>query len=80
MQGKYLLYLSIQGSSIVFNRLKYKLNAGIQMLSLLVPILVNYLLPTSHDKSQNKYSLSLHAVSLEKLMKIGPTYPEVFTT
>lgn len=47
------------------------------MLSLLVPILVNYLLQHPYDKSQNKYSLSLHAVSLEKLMKIGPTYPEV---
>lgn len=50
---------------------------GIQMLSLLVPILVSYLLSNPRDKSLNKYSVSLHEVSLEKLMKIGPTYPQV---
>ncbi|XP_050313880.1 HEAT repeat-containing protein 5B isoform X2 [Anthonomus grandis grandis] len=50
----------------------------IQMLSLLVPTLVNYLLQNPYDKSLNKYSVSLHEVSLEKLMKIGPTYPQEF--
>ncbi|XP_019760374.2 HEAT repeat-containing protein 5B isoform X2 [Dendroctonus ponderosae] len=52
----------------------------IQMLSLLVPILVSYLLSNPRDKSLNKYSVSLHEVSLEKLMKIGPTYPQEFKT
>lgn len=50
----------------------------IQMLSLLVPILVNYLLQNPYDRSFNKYSVSLHEVSLQKLIKIGPTYPQEF--
>ncbi|KAF7287767.1 hypothetical protein GWI33_003401 [Rhynchophorus ferrugineus] len=50
----------------------------IQMLSLLVPILVNYLVQNPQDKNINKHSISLHEVSLQKLMKIGPTYPQEF--
>ncbi|KAL1493305.1 hypothetical protein ABEB36_011384 [Hypothenemus hampei] len=53
-------------------------NNRIQMLSLLVPILVNYLQQNPRDKTLNKYSLSLHEVSLDKLMKIGPTHPQEF--
>lgn len=50
----------------------------IQMLSLLVPVLVNYLLQNPHEKTLNKYLVSLHDVSLQKLVKIGPTYPKEF--
>lgn len=47
------------------------------MLSLLVPILVNYLVQNPQDNNISKYLISLHEVSLQKLMKIGPTYPQV---
>ncbi|XP_066155601.1 HEAT repeat-containing protein 5B isoform X1 [Euwallacea fornicatus] len=49
----------------------------IQMLSLLVPILVNYLVKNPRDKTL-RYVVSLHEASLEKLMKIGPIYPQEF--
>lgn len=48
------------------------------MLTLLVPILVNYLLVEPTIRSANKYAQSLHEVSLQWLMKIGPKYPQVF--
>ncbi|XP_017777275.1 PREDICTED: HEAT repeat-containing protein 5B isoform X3 [Nicrophorus vespilloides] len=51
---------------------------GIQMLTLLVPILISYLLEGQAFRSSNKYSMKLHEVSLQWLMKIGPKYPEEF--
>ncbi|CAG9828838.1 unnamed protein product [Diabrotica balteata] len=48
----------------------------LQMLTLLVPALVSYLSPGSSKK--NKYTSSLHDVSLQWLMKIGPKYPQEF--
>lgn len=48
------------------------------MLMLLVPILISYLLEGQALRSPNKYSISLHDVSLQWLMKIGPKYPQVF--
>ncbi|KAJ8926889.1 hypothetical protein NQ314_020740, partial [Rhamnusium bicolor] len=50
----------------------------IQMLTLLVPILVSYLLVEPTARSANKYSQSLHEISLQWLMKIGPKYPQEF--
>lgn len=48
------------------------------MLTLLVPILINYLLEGQALRSANKYSLTLHDTSLQWLMKIGPKYPQEF--
>ncbi|XP_050519241.1 HEAT repeat-containing protein 5B isoform X2 [Diabrotica virgifera virgifera] len=48
----------------------------LQMLTLLVPALVSYLSPGSTIK--NKHTSSLHDVSLQWLMKIGPKYPQEF--
>ncbi|GJQ66814.1 hypothetical protein Trydic_g18582 [Trypoxylus dichotomus] len=50
----------------------------IQMLMLLVPILISYLLEGQATRSANKYSLMLHDASLQWLMRIGPKYPEEF--
>lgn len=50
----------------------------IQMLSLLVPILISYLLEGQALRSANAFSLNLHQVSLQWLMKIGPKYPQEF--
>lgn len=52
----------------------------IQMLTLLVPILINFLL--EGDKLQNgtKYQISLHQQSFQWLNKIGPKYPQEFKT
>jgi hypothetical protein len=47
------------------------------MLTLLVPILISYLLEGQALRSANKYSLNLHEISLQRLMKIGPKYPQV---
>ncbi|CAH0562547.1 unnamed protein product [Brassicogethes aeneus] len=55
-----------------------ELQNRIQMLSLLVPVLVSYLLVEQALRSANKYSLQLHEVSLQWLMKIGPKYPQEF--
>lgn len=50
----------------------------IQLLSLLIPVLVNYLIVGQSRTSANQYSLALHDVSLQWLMKIGPKYPQEF--
>lgn len=50
---------------------------GIQMLMLLVPILISYLLEGQALRSANKHSITLHDASLQWLMKIGPKYPQV---
>ncbi|KAK9890049.1 hypothetical protein WA026_008857 [Henosepilachna vigintioctopunctata] len=49
----------------------------IQMLTLLVPVLISYLLEGQTLKSANKFSVKLHEASLQWLMKIGPKYPQV---
>ncbi|XP_065165699.1 HEAT repeat-containing protein 5B isoform X3 [Atheta coriaria] len=51
---------------------------GIQMLTLIVPILISYLLDGQVLRSSGKYSLKLHESSLQWLMKIGPKYPQEF--
>lgn len=48
------------------------------MLTLLVPILISYLLEGQALRSANKFTLTLHEVSLQWLMKIGPKYPQEF--
>uniref|UniRef100_A0A1B6GMZ3 HEAT repeat-containing protein 5A n=1 Tax=Cuerna arida TaxID=1464854 RepID=A0A1B6GMZ3_9HEMI len=50
----------------------------IQMLSMLVPILVDYLLES--PTTANKYSLALHEHCLQVLKQIGPQYPQEFKT
>ena len=51
--------------------------AGIQMLTLLVPILVNCLLESPALREANNFNRVLHDQCLQKLMKIGPQYPQV---
>lgn len=50
---------------------------GIQMLGILVPILVEFLLEETSFQEANKFCKSLHEQSLQWLMKIGPQYPQV---
>lgn len=51
---------------------------GIQMLTLLVPILINYLLEGDELQHATKYQASLHQQSFQWLNKIGPKYPQVY--
>ncbi|XP_048508039.1 HEAT repeat-containing protein 5B isoform X2 [Athalia rosae] len=53
---------------------------GIQMLTLLVPILINYLLEGDALHHGSKYQVSLHQQSFQWLNKIGPKYPQEFKT
>ncbi|XP_014227190.1 HEAT repeat-containing protein 5B isoform X3 [Trichogramma pretiosum] len=53
---------------------------GIQMLTLLVPNLINYLLEGDQFQQVNKYQISLHQHSFQWLNKIGPKYPQEFKT
>lgn len=48
------------------------------MLTILVPILVSYLLPSAQLSTATKLRLALHEHSLQWLMKIGPRYPQEF--
>ena len=50
---------------------------GIQMLTLLVPILINFLLEGDTLQQGTKYQISLHQQSFQWLNKIGPKYPQV---
>lgn len=50
---------------------------GIQMLTLLVPILINYLLEGDELQHATKYQTNLHQQSFQWLNKIGPKYPQV---
>lgn len=50
------------------------------MLGLLVPILVSLLSDTANLPRGNKVTKTLHDQALQKLMKIGPKYPEPFRT
>lgn len=47
-------------------------------MTLLVPILINYLLEPHLLKTSSKYRIQLHEQSLQWLMKIGPKYPQEF--
>lgn len=50
---------------------------GIQMLTMLVPILITYLLDPTALKTAKRQAMQLHENSLQWLKKIGPKYPEV---
>lgn len=50
------------------------------MLTLLVPVLINYLLDGEQLQNGTKYQISLHQHSFQWLNKIGPKYPQVKTT
>uniref|UniRef100_W4VS74 HEAT repeat-containing protein 5A n=1 Tax=Corethrella appendiculata TaxID=1370023 RepID=W4VS74_9DIPT len=52
----------------------------IQMLTLLVPILINFLIDPEQFKTKSKYTQQLHEQSLQWLMRIGPKYPQEFKT
>lgn len=48
------------------------------MLTLLVPILINYLLEPEQFRVKPKHCVQLHEHALQWLMKIGPKYPQEF--
>lgn len=48
------------------------------MLTLLVPVLINYLIDGESMGSATKLTLTLHDASLQWLRKIGPKYPQEF--
>lgn len=50
------------------------------MLTLLVPVLINYLSEPTKLRTLPKYQRQLHEQSLQWLMKIGPKYPQEFKT
>ncbi|XP_055635058.1 HEAT repeat-containing protein 5B isoform X2 [Toxorhynchites rutilus septentrionalis] len=50
----------------------------IQMLNLLVPILISYLLEPERFRVEPKLCVQLHEHALQWLMKIGPKYPQEF--
>ncbi|XP_067647138.1 HEAT repeat-containing protein 5B isoform X4 [Eurosta solidaginis] len=52
----------------------------IQMLTLLVPVLINYLAEPTKLRTLPKCQRQLHEQSLQWLMKIGPKYPQEFKT
>ncbi|GLH08860.1 HEAT repeat-containing protein 5B [Gryllus bimaculatus] len=52
----------------------------VQVLNLLVPILVNYLLMDTEIRNSKQLVRQLHEQCLQKLMRIGPLYPQEFKT
>ena len=50
------------------------------MLGLLVPILISLLSDSANLPKGGKVTKTLHEQALQKLMKIGPKYPEPFRT
>uniref|UniRef100_A0A8C0J4X3 HEAT repeat-containing protein 5B n=1 Tax=Chelonoidis abingdonii TaxID=106734 RepID=A0A8C0J4X3_CHEAB len=52
----------------------------VQLLALLVPILISYLLNENAFASASTISKDLHEFALQNLMHIGPLYPHAFKT
>ncbi|KAM4599654.1 HEAT repeat-containing protein 5B isoform 1-T1 [Fundulus diaphanus] len=52
----------------------------VQLLALLVPTLISYLLDENAISSAPQVSKSLHDFALQNLMRIGPLYPAAFKT
>ncbi|XP_015218632.1 HEAT repeat-containing protein 5B isoform X1 [Lepisosteus oculatus] len=52
----------------------------VQLLALLVPTLISYLLDENAYSSANPASKGLHEFALQDLMRIGPLYPSAFKT
>ncbi|XP_012868974.1 PREDICTED: HEAT repeat-containing protein 5B [Dipodomys ordii] len=53
---------------------------GVQLLALLVPTLISYLLDEKSFASASSASKDLHEFALQNLMHIGPLYPHAFKT
>lgn len=53
---------------------------GVQLLALLVPTLISYLLDENAISSAPQVSNNLHDFALQNLMRIGPLYPAAFKT
>lgn len=53
---------------------------GVQLLALLVPTLISYLLDENAISSAPQVSKGLHDFALQNLMRIGPLYPAAFKT
>lgn len=53
---------------------------GVQLLALLVPTLISYLLNENAFASASTASKDLHEFALQNLMHIGPLYPHAFKT
>lgn len=56
----------------------FQFQTGIQLLTLLVPILIGFLLEPHTLKTSSKWMCQLHEQSLQWLMRIGPKYPQEF--
>ncbi|KAM4693258.1 HEAT repeat-containing protein 5B [Discoglossus pictus] len=52
----------------------------VQLLALLVPTLISYLLDVNTYSSASPASKDLHEFALQNLMRIGPLYPHAFKT
>ncbi|KAE8601585.1 hypothetical protein XENTR_v10013725 [Xenopus tropicalis] len=52
----------------------------VQLLALLVPTLISYLLDVNTFSSASQPSKDLHEFALQDLMRIGPLYPQAFKT
>ncbi|XP_053690583.1 HEAT repeat-containing protein 5B isoform X2 [Sabethes cyaneus] len=55
-------------------------NNRTQMLTILLPILINYLLEPDQLRNKAKQCVQLHEQAIQWLMKIGPKYPAEFKT
>ena len=53
-------------------------STGVQLLALLVPTLISYLLDENAISSAPQVSKNLHDFALQNLMRIGPLYPAAF--
>jgi len=71
------ILLHVACVSLLMVNFSFFVIAGIQMLTLLVPVLVNCLLEGPALKEANNFNRVLHDQCLQKLMKIGPQYPQV---
>lgn len=62
------------------NYIFFLLFLGVQLLALLVPTLISYLLNENAFASASTASKDLHEFALQNLMHIGPLYPHAFKT
>lgn len=66
--------------SFSINCLIILVSEGVQLLALLVPTLISYLLDENAISSAPQVSKGLHDFALQNLMRIGPLYPSAFKT
>ncbi|XP_031777136.1 HEAT repeat-containing protein 5B isoform X2 [Nasonia vitripennis] len=71
---------TIEGLIALAEPTRQDLLQGIQMLTLLVPILINYLMEGEQLQHGTKHQISLHQHSFQWLNRIGPKYPQEFKT